>query len=153
MSNALPPPEPFWLTVRRVAGTRKGVAAIIATVVGSVYALALTASYLRGQMSADVYWTKLGVAGGAVTAAWMLYMPSVAYEDANKNRPGSVMAIGEGAKASSTQTNAAEPTPPSAIDVSSIHTSAAADVLMPSPVDPSTAVTPVDNPHRGSVQK
>ncbi len=62
--------------------TRKGLAAIFATIVGSIYAVALTVSYFQGKSTPDAYFTHLQAAGGGVMAAWGLYMFSVATEDA-----------------------------------------------------------------------
>lgn len=81
------PQETFWTTVRRIARTRKGVAAIVTTIMGSLYAFALTASYFQGKLDRDIYWTKLQVTGGVISAVWMVYMSGTAYEDGQKNSP------------------------------------------------------------------
>jgi hypothetical protein len=103
------PPETFWSTVRRIGSSRKGVAAIIVTIIVSIYALALSVSYLRGQMNVDVYWTKLGAAGAVITAIWWKYQGATAEEDSARFAASAprvplvgAIASGDGAKATST---------------------------------------------------
>lgn len=78
--------------------SRKGLAALFATVVGTVFAIALTVSYFQGKFTPDAYFTHLKGAGAGVMAAWGLYLWGVSNEDAaQKSSPQSINA-GQGAQ-------------------------------------------------------
>lgn len=88
-SNApsLPTPSPSgW---QRILKSSKVIAASAvagaATLISIVYMIGLTVSYCLGKLTPDLYWTKLQVVGGGLTAAWTLlglaYVGGTAYED------------------------------------------------------------------------
>ncbi len=148
MSVSLPSPSPnetFWSTLRRIGRTRKGAAAIIATVIGTVYAFALTVSYFQGKLSPDMYFTKLQLDGGAITAAWMLYIGGTAYEDGNKGGMTQTVEVNpSGSTDSAAGATRIETLPDT-------HPSVPIDISSSDPSAP--AVTPVDNPARAALRK
>jgi hypothetical protein len=74
-------PTGFWPTVRHMGQSRRGIAAMVATVVGTVHALGLMASYFQGKMTTEVFFDNLKIVGGYVGGAWALYQLGTAYED------------------------------------------------------------------------
>ncbi len=78
---AAAPPTPL----RSLLTTRKGLAVLVASIVVTGFAAAVTASYFQGKLSPTAYFDQLKAAGVALVASWGGYLWSTTSEDVSKN--------------------------------------------------------------------
>lgn len=80
--------------IARILHSSRGIAAIIATVIGTLGVFALTWSYFHGKIPTEQFFDRLDKIGIGVTAAWCFYMGTTAVEDYASKSQGPITAGG-----------------------------------------------------------